>query len=175
MRLPGDVPRGRNRRAGDEPGAAGRGWAASAEAVLAGADRRPAAGGVPRRPGDVGVHRDDLSVAVCAIARRTPARLTTACAPGGRRHPARRPGGGEPDSEHGQHQRAAGGADRPGGAWALGGRPDHRQAQPDRDRHPGRTLDRVHDAGPPARRVQARAGHPALYQIKTLPRRCAGR
>ena len=38
--------------------------------LLTGADRRPAARGVPRRPGDVGVARDDLPVALRAVARR---------------------------------------------------------------------------------------------------------
>ena len=39
-------------------------------ALLARADRRPAAPPVPRRAGDVGVDRDDLPVAVRAVARR---------------------------------------------------------------------------------------------------------
>src|SRR5688572_2538819 len=46
----------------------------SAAALLAGADRRAAAPPVPRGPGDVGVGRDDLPVAVRAVARRAQAR-----------------------------------------------------------------------------------------------------
>ena len=82
--------------------------------------------------GDAGEPRDDLPGAVRAGPRRAAPRADqAACAPGGpaaqprrqpgqRRAPVRRPDGHD--------QRAAGRGRGPGGARALGGRPDHRQA-----------------------------------------------
>ena len=55
--------------AGHQPGAAQEGGGRSQQALLARADRRPAAPGVPARCGDVGVDRDDLPVAVRAVPR----------------------------------------------------------------------------------------------------------
>jgi transposase, IS30 family len=49
---------------------------------------------------------------------------------------------------------------RPAGARPLGGRPDDRQAQRHRDRHPGRTRQRLRHARPLARWRQARARRP---------------
>ena len=105
--------------------------------------------GVPRRSGDVGVDRDDLPVAVRAVARRAAPRADPLSAHRAGAAPARPPGRAaqEPDPEHGQHQRAPGRSRPTGRARPLGGRPDHRQAQPDRDRHAGRAHQRLHDAG----------------------------
>ena len=55
---------------GGEPGTAREGRAGSGEEVLTGADHRPPARGVPRRPGDAGVTRDHLPVDLRAVARR---------------------------------------------------------------------------------------------------------
>jgi hypothetical protein len=48
----------------------------------------------------------------------------------------------EPDPGHDQHRRASCRGRGSGGARPLGGRPDHRQAQPLSDRHVGRAHDR---------------------------------
>jgi IS30 family transposase len=73
-------------------GAARHRGRAVAPAVLAGADRRPVAPAVPGRPGDVGVHRDDLPVAVCAVARGVETRVDPVPAYRALRHPGRKPG-----------------------------------------------------------------------------------
>ena len=57
----------------DEPGAGRAGAARSAATLLAGADRRSAAPGLPARSGDVGVARDDLPILVCPVSRRVAA------------------------------------------------------------------------------------------------------
>ena len=112
--------------AGDQPAVAGRGAAGWSQRQPR-ADRPPAARGLPRRSGDAGVARDDLPVAVRAGPR--------SAAPGADRLSAHRPGAARPraapgrrdGSGHGQHLRAARRGRGPGGARALGGRPDHRQ------------------------------------------------
>ena len=49
-------------------------------------------------------------------------------------------------------------------------RPDHRQAESDRDRHARRTIHRLHDAGASARRVHPRTGRPGPgREDQTLP------
>ena len=95
-----------------------------------------------------GVDRDDLPVAVCAIPRRA--------APGVDRAPANRAGIAltqpqagatqEPHPRHGQHQPTPAGGGGPGGAGPLGGRLDHREAEPHRDWHPGGADHRLYDA-----------------------------
>src|SRR5215213_10029135 len=64
----------------------------------------------------------------------------------------------EPHPRHGEHRRAPTRSGRAGGAGALGGRLAGRPAQRQRHRHPGGAGHRVHDAGVPTRRLQARAG-----------------
>ena len=92
----------------------------------------------PDDPSDAGVTGDHLSVALRAVPGRV--------APGSGGVSADRTGvaaaepqaraAQEPHPEHDQYRRASGRGRRPGGARQLGGRFDHRQAEPDRDRHP---------------------------------------
>ena len=95
-----------------------------------------------------GCHRDHLPVDLRAVARRVAPRAggvsahragAAATEPQGR-------AAQEPHPEHDQHRRAAGRGRGPRGARELGGGLDHRQAEPDRDRHPGRTANRLRDA-----------------------------
>jgi transposase, IS30 family len=127
----------------------------------------------PDDPGDVGVHRDDLPVAVRAVAGCAASRADHVSAHRAGVASSWPPAWAaeEPDPGHGQHQRTTGRGRRPCRARPLGRRLDHRQAEPDRDRHPGRTLHRLRHAGAPARRVQARAGRPPALaaKIRTLP------
>ncbi len=90
---------------------------------------------LPRRPGDAGVARDDLPVAVRAV--------PGCAAPGTGRQAAHRasappsawgPAGREPP-RHGADLRAAGRGRGSSRAGTLGGRLDHRQGRPVRDRH----------------------------------------
>jgi len=108
-------------QARDEPGAAPPGPGGSAQALLAGADRRAAARTVPRLAGDAGVCRNDLPVAVCAVPRRA--------APRPHPLPAHRPGAtaslpparaAQEHPGHDQHHPAARTGRRPRGPRGTG-------------------------------------------------------
>jgi hypothetical protein len=107
--------------AGHPPAAARNRGAGSGEEVLAGADRWPVARGIPGRPGDVGVARDDLPVAVCAVAWRAAPRAHEVSAhwPGAAASGPSTRAAQEPDPGHGQHLRAASQGRRPCRARAL--------------------------------------------------------
>jgi hypothetical protein len=67
-------------------------------------------------------------------------------------HPVQRIRSRLADHEHAQHrdqEHACHGSPRPGGARALGRRPDHGQQERVRDRHPGRPGHPVHEAAAP--------------------------
>ena len=95
---------------GDQPGVAPAGASRADEAVLPGADRWQAAQGFPRPAGDVGVDRDDLPVAVRAVARRVAPRADQSLRTGRAMRIPNRQGARpqEPGAAgHGQHQRTA--------------------------------------------------------------------
>ena len=149
--------------------------------LVAPADRLAAASRSSRRSGDVGVARDDLSVAVRAGPGRPAGRAPSL--PADRAGP---PSTGRPGhvlrshQGHGPPQRATGRDRGPGGARPLGRRPDHRQGHPLGDRHPGRTPDPLRAALQAARRADRRGGqdrphehHPAAAR-GTPPERSPG-
>ena len=105
--------------------------------------------GVPRSAGDAGVAGDDLPVSLRAVSGRVQAGVDQAFADreGIAEPVAEDRAAQEPDPEHDQHLRAAARGQRPGRAGQLGGRSDHREGQPVRDRHARGTLQQLHDAG----------------------------
>ena len=166
-------------QARDEPRAPRARAGRSDVPLLARADRRAPAPPVPRRPGDVGVDRDDLPVALRAVARGTQARtdhVPAHRAVAAQARPHRRPAQ-EPHPRHGQHRRSPARGLRPRGARPLGGRPADRQAQRHRDRHPRRTRQRLRDAHLTTRWLQARArrARPHQEDPRRCPTRCAAR